>query len=238
MLHNNTIGKLHEMKLSVMAASFQKQLSNKAAAELGFEDRFGMLVDEEWIARQNNRLKRLIRKANFSLPGACLEDVEYREDRRLDKAVITRLGTCCYVEEYHNIIILGATGSGKTYLANAFGITACRNFYSVRYVRIPELLAELAVARAEGVFQKTIKQYRQVRLLILNEWMLYSLRETEARDLLEIAESSYKKASTIFCSQFDLRGWHQKSPVVFALGRVLLTIAGSVSFLLCSKAGA
>lgn len=210
MLHNDTVGKLREMKLSVMAASFQKQLSSNAAAELSFEDRFGMLVDEEWAARQNKRLKRMIQKANFSLPGACLEDVEYREDRKLDKALITRLGTCCYVEECHNIIILGATGSGKTYLANAFGITACRNFRSVRYVRLPELLAELAVSRTEGVFLKTIKQYKQVSLLILDEWLLYPLKETEARDLLEIAESRYKKASTIFCSQFELGGWHQK----------------------------
>jgi DNA replication protein DnaC len=210
MLHNNTIGKLQEMKLGVMAASFQKQLSSNTAAELSFEDRFGLLVDEEWTARRNNRLNRLIRKANFTFPGACLEDVEYREDRRLDKALISRLGTCRFVEECHNIIILGATGSGKTYLANAFGITACRNFCSVRYVRLPDLLAELAVAHAEGTFHKLLKQYRQIRLLILDEWLLYPLREAEPRALLEVAESRCKKASTIFCSQFEVGGWHQK----------------------------
>jgi len=151
-----------------------------------------------------------MRKADYSLPGACIEDVEYREDRKLDKALITRLGTCNYVDECHNIIILGATGSGKTYLANAFGVMASRNFYTVRYVRLPELLTELAVARAEGTYRKVIKQYKQVKLLILDEWLLYALNETEARDLLGIAESRYKKASTIFCSQFDVGGWHQK----------------------------
>ena len=210
MLQNNTVSKLHEMKLGVMASSFQKQLDDSAATELCFEDRFSMLVDAEWTSRKNNRLKRLMRKADYSLPGACIEDVEYREDRKLDKALITRLGTCNYVDECHNIIILGATGSGKTYLANAFGVMASRNFYTVRYVRLPELLTELAVARAEGTYRKVIKQYKQVKLLILDEWLLYALNETEARDLLGIAESRYKKASTIFCSQFDVGGWHQK----------------------------
>ncbi|MEL7610174.1 MAG: IS21-like element helper ATPase IstB [Bacillota bacterium] len=210
MLQTNTVSKLHEMKLSAMATFFQKQLNDRTIAELSFEDRFGMLVDAEWTSRKNNRLKRLIRKADFTFPGACLEDVEYRDDRNLDKALINRLGTCNYVDECHNIIILGATGSGKTYLANALGITASRNFYSVRYVRLPELLTELALARAEGTYRKVIKQYKQVKLLILDEWLLYPLKDAEARDLLEITESRYKKASTIFCSQFEVGGWHQK----------------------------
>lgn len=210
MLSNNTITKLNEMKLSVMAASFQKQLDDRACAELNFDDRFGMLVDAEWTSRKNNRLKRLIRKADYSFPGACLEDIEYHADRKLDKTLIARLGTCTYVDDYRNIIILGATGSGKTYLANAFGIAANRNYYTVRYTRLPELLAELAVARAEGTYRKVIRQYKQVKLLILDEWLLYPLKDAEARDLLEITEARYKKASTIFCSQFEVGGWHQK----------------------------
>ena len=210
MLQNNTVSKLCEMKLSAMAGSFQKQMDDKAAVGLSFEDRFGMLVDAEWTSRKNNRLKRLIRKADYSFPNACLEDIEYRDDRKLDRPLITRLGTCNYVDECHNIIILGATGSGKTYLATAFGITASRNFYSVRYARLPELLAELALARAEGTYRKAIKQYKQVKLLILDEWLLYPLKDAEARDLLEITEARYKKASTIFCSQFEVGGWHQK----------------------------
>lgn len=210
MLNNSTITKLHEMKLGTMAASFQRQLDDKSLAELSFEDRFGMMVDAEWTSRKNNRLKRLIRKADYAFPGACLEDIEYHADRKLDKALITRLSTCGYIEDRRNIIILGATGSGKTYLANAFGITASRGFYTARYIRLPELLAELAVARAEGIYRKVIKQYKQVRLLILDEWLLYPLKDTEARDLLEITEARYKKGSTIFCSQFDVGGWHQK----------------------------
>lgn len=210
MLDNNTVRKLHEMKLSAMAAAFQKQLQDNSFADMSFEERFGLLADAEWTARKNNRLKRLIRSADYAFPNACLEDVEYHADRRLDKALIARLGTCGYIDEFHNIIILGATGSGKTYLANAFGMTANRNFYPVRYVRLPDLLGELAIARAEGTYRKVMKQYRQVKLLILDEWLLYPLKEPEARDLLEIAEGRCKKASTIFCSQFEVGGWHQK----------------------------
>jgi DNA replication protein DnaC len=210
MLNNTTIEKLHDMKLSVMASSFQKQLSDRDFADISFEERFGLLVDCEWAARKNNRLKFLIRKADFVFPNACLEDIEYHSDRHLDKSLITRLGTCNYIEERHNVIILGATGNGKTYISNALGMTASRNFYTVKYIRLPDLLGELAIARAEGNYRKIIKQYKQVKLLILDEWLLYPLKEAEARDLLEIAESRHKRASTIFCSQFDVGGWHKK----------------------------
>ena len=210
MLDNNTVFKLHEMKLGVMAKSFKKQLEDNSMNELSFEERFGLIVDSEWTARKNNRLARLIKNAGYAFPDASLEDIEYRADRKLDRAQITRLGTCNYINECHNIIILGATGSGKSYISNAFGMTASMNFYTVRYIRLPDLLGELAIARAEGNYRKVIKNYNQVKLLIIDEWLLYPIKESEARDLLEIAESRYKKASTIFCSQFDVGGWHQK----------------------------
>jgi len=210
MINNTTVEKLHDMKLGVMASSFQKQLSDEAFSGISFEERFGLLVDCEWTARKNNRLNLLIRKADYVYPGACLEDIEYHGDRQLDKTLITRLGTCNYIDEHHNVIILGATGNGKTYISNALGMTASRNFYTVKYIRLPDLLGELAIARAEGNYRKAIKQYKQVKLLILDEWLLYPLKESEARDLLEIAEGRYKRASTIFCSQFEVRGWHKK----------------------------
>jgi len=210
MLDNNTAEKLREMKLGVMAAAFKKQLADQKMAQLSFEERFGLIVDAEWVSRKNNRLTRLIRKADFAWPGACLENVDYRPDRELDKGLIARLGSCGYVDEYHNVIILGATGSGKSWLACAFGNAACRMYYTVRYIRLPELFAELAVAKVEGTYRRTIDLYKNVKLLILDEWLLYPLKDTEARDLLEITESRCKKASTIFCSQFDVGGWHEK----------------------------
>lgn len=210
MLTNTTADKLHEMKLGVMASQFKSQLSSPDFAALSFEERFGLIVDAEYATRKSNRLTRLTKAAGFAFPGACLEDIEYHADRGLDKAMILRLGTCAYIRERHNVILLGATGSGKTYLANALGTTACREFLTVKYVRLPDLLAELTIARAEGSYRKVLKQYRQVNLLILDEWLLFPLKDAEARDLLEIAEARYKKGSTIFCSQFEVDGWHQK----------------------------
>lgn len=210
MLNDTTTNKLHEMRLSVMANSFRDQLKNNDFSNMSFEERFGLLIDAEWCARKNNRLLRLIKKADYPFNDACIENVEYHSDRNLDKVQITRLSSCNYIEECHNIIILGATGSGKTYLSTALGMSACRSFYTVKYVRLPELLAELAISRGDGTYRKVIKQYKQVKLLILDEWLLFPLKESEARDLLEIIESRYKKASTIFCSQFEVAGWYHK----------------------------
>jgi len=210
MLNNTTVSKLREMKMSVMARSFEKQMSDTTVAELSFEERFGLIVDSEYTTRKNNRLKRLIRSANYSISDASLEDIEYHADRQLDKGQITRLGACDYIRLKHNVIILGATGSGKTYLATALGMTANRNFMTVKYVRLPELLGELAIARAEGNYRKLMKQYKSVQLLILDEWLLSPLKESESKDLLEITEARYKKGSTVFCSQFGVGGWHEK----------------------------
>lgn len=210
MLNDTTINKLHEMKLSVMAHTFRQQVSDPKYAEIAFEERFGIIVDTEWTARKNNRLTRLIRSASYEIPGACIEGIEYHADRKLDKAQIARLATCTYIQECHNIIILGATGNGKTYLANAFGMAANRNFYTVKYIRLPDLLGELAVARGEGRYQKVVKQYKQVKLLILDEWLLFSISDTDARDVLDIINARHKRASTIFCSQFPPEGWYQK----------------------------
>ena len=210
MLTENTVSKLQEMKLTAMARAFNEQLTDPAISDLSFEDRFGLLVDQEWTSRKNNHLKRLIKRAKFSEPGACIENIEYHSDRNLDKTQIARLASCNYITEHHNVILLGATGSGKTYLACALGMAAARNFLTVRYVRLPELLTELAIARGNGTYRKVIQQYKKPALFIIDEWLLYPLQETEARDLLEIAEARYKNASTIFCSQFDIPGWRDK----------------------------
>ena len=121
-----------------------------------------------------------------------------------------RFGTCNYIQEHHNIILLGATGSGKTYLACALGMAAARRFYAVKYIRLPDLLVEFQIARGNGTIRKLMAQYRKYALLIIDEWLLYPLKETEARDLLEIVESRYKRNSTIFCFQFGIPGWSEK----------------------------
>lgn len=210
MLNETTINKLIEMRLSTMADSFRSQMEDPATSQLSFEERFGMIVDLEWSRRRSNKLARLIRKAEFKISGASIENIEYHPDRKLDKEKIQQLASCQYILEKHNIIIMGASGNGKSYLACAFGIAACRNFYSTRYVRLPELLDELSVAKGEGTYQKVIKHYKKVKLLILDEWLLVPLTEEQARDLLEIIEARHLHGSTIFCSQFSPGGWHEK----------------------------
>jgi DNA replication protein DnaC len=210
MMDQNTLNKLHEMKLSAMADSYRTQLQDPGFRELCFEERFGLMVDAEWSRCKSNHLNRLIKNAELHFSDAAVEDIEYHADRKLDKAQITRLATCNYIAEKHNIIILGASGAGKTYLSCAFGIAACRNFYTVKYIRLPDLLNELAVARGEGCYQKVMKQYKKVGLLILDEWLLVPLSSGETRDLLEIVEARHKHGSAIFSSQFAPAGWHSK----------------------------
>jgi len=210
MLNDNTVTKLHEIRLGLMAQQFQQQLLNPAMNELSFEERFGLLVDAEWSGRKSNRLKRLIKNASYAIPGACVENIAYHADRKLDKAMIARLATCSYIHDNNNVIIMGATGVGKTYLACALGIAASRNFFPVKYVRLPDLFSDLAIARADGTYRKVIKQYSQVKLLILDEWLLYPLSDIESRDLLEIIEARLNHSSFIFCSQFDVEGWYTK----------------------------
>ena len=212
MLNQPTFEKLVQMRLGAMAQAFHQQTEDPNMANLSFEERFGMLVDAEYWSRHNNRLKRNIHNACLEQPQASLADINYTSGRILDKELIKALGTGQYIREQHNIIILGATGSGKTYLGCAFGMEACKQGFTVKYVRLPELLEDLAIARGQGSFKKSISQFKKFSLLIIDEWMLVSLSETEERDLLEIIHARHKHASTIFCSQFEPIGWLGKFP--------------------------
>jgi len=157
--------------------------------QLDFEERLGLLVDAEWNRRQSNKLNRYIRNAHFSLPNATIEGIEYHEDRKLNKNQILRLATDRYISEGHHVVLKGASGNGKTYLACALGNAACRKFISVRYVRMPELLDELSVAKNCGEFKKTVTAYKKVDLLILDEWLIRPLTNEEVYNLLEIIEA-------------------------------------------------
>lgn len=210
MINATTVNKLIEMRLTTMADAFRYQLNEEKFKELSFEERAGIMVDQEWAKRRNNKLLRLITKAEFRYPTASIEDIEYHADRKLDRTQILRLSGCNYIEEKRNLIIMGASGNGKSYLACAFGVAACRNYYTTRYVRLPDLLDELAVARGEGIYKKVMKQYKKMSLLILDEWLLTPLQPTQAMDLLEIIEARHQNASSIFCTQFAPGGWHEK----------------------------
>ena len=209
MFCNETLRKLREMHLGVMAEQLAAQIEDPQFQSISFEDRLSMLVDAEWSARKSNRLARLIKKAGYADTQASVENVAYMAERHLDREQILRLASCAYIQDAHNVIILGATGAGKTFLACALGVAANRNFYSVRYIRLPDLLVEIAVARQEGTYREYMKHLKKVKLLILDEWLLYPLKEAEARDVLELVEARNKVASTIFCSQYDTSEWHE-----------------------------
>lgn len=211
MRNNSTIESLKAMRFSAMAAELERQMGDPSAySQMGFEERLSLLVDAEWNCRQNNKLLRCIREARFATPGAVIEDVEYYEDRHLDKAQILRFASCTFIEENHHIIFKGASGSGKTFLACALGNAACRRLKSVRYIRLPELLDELALAQAAGELKKTIKTYQKYDLLILDEWLIRCLTPQESYSLLEVIEARCNKGAMIFCTQYEPGDWYER----------------------------
>ena len=211
MRNNSTIESLKAMRFSAMAAELERQMGDPSAySQMGFEERLSLLVDAEWNCRQNNKLLRCIREARFATPGAVIEDVEYHEDRHLDKAQILRFASCTFIEENHHIIFKGASGSGKTFLACALGNAACRRLKSVRYIRLPELLEELALAQAAGELKKTIKTYQNYDLLILDEWLIRCLTPQESYSLLEVIEARCNKGAMIFCTQYEPGDWYER----------------------------
>lgn len=214
MTNQSTIDKLIEMRLTAMADAFRIQMDDPTMKEVPFEDRFGMLVDVEYSNRKNNRLKRLIRQAEFEQPDASIAAIDYQSGRKLNKALISRLATCEYITEYRNIFITGATGSGKIYMACAFGMEACKYYYTVRYVRLPDLLLDLQAARDSGTFSTVLKKYAKPVLLIIYEWLLLKLTEAEARNLFELIHKRRKNHPRSFArSSAKVNGTNKSAAV-------------------------
>ena len=208
MTTQSTIDKLIEMRLTSMSDAFLSQLQDARMKDISFEDRFGMLVDIEYSNRKNNRQKLLIRNAGFDQPEANIMDINYTSGRRLNKKLINRLATCEYISEHRNLFITGATGCGKTYMACAFGMEACKQYSNTRYVRMPDLLMDLDIARTEVNYRKVMAKYSNPVLLILDEWVLLKPTDTEQKDIFELLHRRRKKSSTIFCSQYVFEEWY------------------------------
>ena len=209
MLNSPTVEKLTDLKLKIMAQMLSEP--DHSLRDLSFEERLGIMVEKEWLSRKNSRIKRLLNSASLGL-DACVEDINYTADRTIDKKTIQTLSACTFIEQKLNIIISGKTGSGKTYLASAFGNSACRHAYTVKYFRIPELLLEIQDAKSENRYAKFMTQLQNVRLLILDDIGLKAYSLEESRDILEIAESRYNKSSTILSGQIAHTQWYELFP--------------------------
>jgi len=210
MTNQSTINKLIEMRFTAMAEAFDIQNKDQRMKDVPFEDRFGMLVDIEYDSRKSNRRKRLIKNASFDQPDADIIDINYTSGRKLNRELINRLATCEYISEHRNLFITGATGCGKTYMACAFGMEACKHYYNTKYVRLPDLLIDLDMARSDGSYRKVMAKYANPTVLIMDEWLLLKPTESEQKDIFELLHRRRKKSSTIFCSQYARSEWYEQ----------------------------
>jgi len=208
MLNNQTAEKLRSMRLPALAAEYVRQSEAPNIDALAFDERIGMMTDAEWLARENNRVKKLTKEANLRVSGAVFADVDYRPARKLDRAYIARLSDFLWVKESKNLIITGATGTGKTWLACAFGAEACRKGIRVAFYRVNRLLNELAVAHGSGSLNKLLAKLKKVEIMILDDWGLSALNALESRFLLEVFEERYGERATIISAQLPVAKWH------------------------------
>jgi DNA replication protein DnaC len=208
MLNHATLEKMQAMKLSGMVEAFHQQLGSPEYAPLSFEERLGMLIDTEWTAREQRKLTRRLQMARLRYP-ASLEDVDFQTPRDLDRSLVLSLATCTWIAENQNLLVLGPTGTGKSFLACAFAEKACRSGYTAIYFRTPRLLQELAVARGDGSYSRLLARLVKVELLVLDDWLLTPLKDAERRDLLEVIEDRTERRSTLIAGQLPVASWHE-----------------------------
>jgi DNA replication protein DnaC len=209
MLNEPTLEKLKSLRLDAMAAAWSEQVKNAQAAKLSFDERLGLLVDAEWVYRENKRMKRLLFEAKLKISQAAIEDIDHSGGRDLDRAQIRQLATCRWVEEHTNVVVTGMTGVGKTYLACALAQQACRKGYRALYRRAPRLFHELALARADGSYVRTLGKLARFDVLVIDDFGLAPLSDTERNDLLEIIDDRCGSRSTIITSQLPPTKWHE-----------------------------
>lgn len=208
MLIEQTVQTLKALRLPGMATAFAEQQANATSMSLSFDERFAMLVDREHAWRENRRVARLLREAKLKSSQACMEDVRYGDGRKLDKSLIAQLGSCQWIHAHQNLILTGATGCGKTWLACALGHAACRQGLSVAYVRTPRLFEELRIAHGDGSFSKRLSALAKTDLLILDDWGLAPLDQSGRNDLLEVLDDRIGVRSTVITSQLPVEHWH------------------------------
>jgi len=194
-----------------MAQALADQIKNTDFNDYSFEERLGLLVEHEWTYRQNKRLAILLKQAKLRL-GACMEDIDYVHPRGLNRGLMKSLANCQWVNAHQNVIITGPTGIGKTFIACALANAACRLAFTARYYRLPRLLQDMALARADGTYSKVLSRLAKTDLLILDEWGMAPFNDMQGRDLLELVDDRHQLHSTIIVGQIPMEQWHQLLP--------------------------
>jgi len=208
MMHHPTLEKLKLLKLTGMLRALLEQESIPDIRSMPFEERLGLMVDRELTERDNRRMQTRLRMAKFK-QNAALEDIDFKTARGLDRSLIMKLAGCEWVKEHLNVLITGATGLGKTYLACALAHKACREGYSSYYVKLTRLFQELDMGRADGRYAKMMRQFAKVDVMIMDEWGLAVMTDQHRRDLLEILDDRYNMRSTIIVCQLPIAHWHE-----------------------------
>ena len=207
MLTQPTLNKLEALKLTGMLRAYQEQLESGQCGDLSFDERFALLLDREAAEQDNRRLKTRLKSADLR-QAACAEDVDYRAIRGLDKGLMQSLLGCEWIRKHHNCLITGPTGTGKSYLACALGHQACRQGLRVRYYRAPRFFQELAIAKADGRYDKLLRTLAKTQLLVLDDWGTAPLTDEQRRDLFEVMEDRYDCGATLIAAQLPVKHWH------------------------------
>jgi DNA replication protein DnaC len=189
-----------------MAEAFNQQIAQPDLAELSFEDRFAMLVDRQWTFKEDRRMHRLLKTAKLR-DSACIENIDFKTPRALDKSLVVRLTGSDWINKAQNVIILGPTGVGKTYLACAIANSACRNGHTAMYKRAPRLYQEIAIARADGSYPKLMNKLSKIKVLIIDDFCIAPMSDPERRDLLEVLEDRQSISPIIIATQTPVENW-------------------------------
>jgi DNA replication protein DnaC len=207
-VNQQTIDKLNSMRLLGLAAEYQRQTDNASQyGPLSFDERLGFLIDQEWESRQNRRLLARLRWARLK-QQASVEEIDYTHARALDRTQMRQLARCEWIRQKENLLVVGPTGTGKTYIACALANQACREGFNAMYTRLPNLLADIETARAERKYRTFMKRLSRTNLLVIDDWGLSPLGDTERRDILEVLEERYDIGSVLIASQIPVKSWH------------------------------
>jgi DNA replication protein DnaC len=209
MLNQQTIEKLHAMKLHGMADAFHTQLQTIDTAQLSFEERLALLVDQQWLWKENRALARRLRFAHLKERGV-MEDIDYQHPRGLDRKLMRTLATSEWVRQHQHLLLIGPTGIGKSWLGCTLAQKACHDGFSVLHKRTSELFRELAIAHADGSIGRLLVRLSRIDVLLLDDFAMAPLKDTERRDFLEICDDRYQRRSLILTSQMPLAHWHEQ----------------------------